>query len=67
MVIPPVTGTEGLKLYLIVVADNPDGPLTIPTWACDLIVAEAAAIQHGGVVYRAEQVADHRRTEAGAE
>jgi hypothetical protein len=60
MVIPPVTGTEGLKLYFIVVASDPDGPLTIPTWACDPIVAEAAAIQHGGVVYRAEQVADHR-------
>lgn len=60
MVIPPVPGTGSLKLYLIVTNDGPDAPLAIPTWACDLATAEFAAKAHKGVLYRAEQIADHR-------
>lgn len=60
MVIPPVPGTGSLKLYLVVTNDGPDAPLVIPTWACDLATAEAAAEAHKGVLYRAELHNDYR-------
>lgn len=60
MVIPPVPGTGSPALYFIVVDEDKDGPLQVPTWACDLPTATAAALAHKGVLYRAELVTDCR-------